>query len=75
MFWYTHCKATPTLLFQSEGRPHRSAPAAPNWDLGSRGGALQGGEVSPATCAEAGDTVGSNWCTGHLILDGSIGGK
>lgn len=68
LFGHTRCKAAPTQLFQSGGRPHRNAPAAPNWDLGSWGAALQGGEVSPATCAGAGGTVGSSCCTEHLTL-------
>ena len=72
MFWRTRCKEAPTQHFQSEGRQHRSAPAAPNWDLGSWGAALRDGEVSPATCAEAGDTVGSSCCSEHLIRDGCI---
>lgn len=66
MHQHTRCKAAPTQLLQSGGRPHKSAPAAPNWDLESWAGALPGRGVSPGASAGAGDTEGSSCYTQHL---------
>lgn len=66
MFQRTRCKAAATQPFQSGGRPHRSAPTAPNWDPGRWAAALPGRGVSQAASAGAGDAEGRSCCTGHL---------